>query len=56
MLDKYGLYMQHFENIIADTSKKTDKAKLEGKRRQLQMAETLVFGALFFNLLEPAKI
>ena len=32
MLDKYGLYMQHFENIIADTSKHTDKATLEGKR------------------------
>ena len=56
MLDKYGLYMQHFENIIADTSKQTDKAKLEGKRRQLQITEILVFGALFFDLLEPAKI
>ena len=55
MLDKYGLYMQHFENIIADTSKQTDKAKLKGKRRQFQMAEILVFSALFFDFLEPAK-
>ena len=47
--------MQHFENIIADTSKQTDKAKLEGKRRQPQMAEILVFGASFFDL-QPAKI
>ena len=30
MLDRFGLYMQHFENIIADTQKKTDKATLEG--------------------------
>ena len=43
-------------NDIADISKQTDKAKLEGKRRQLQMAEILFFGALFFDLLEPAKI
>ena len=47
--------MQHFENIIADTSKQTDKAKLKGKRRQFQMAEILVFSALFFDFLEPAK-
>ena len=32
MLDKYELYMQHFENIIVNTSKQTDKSKLEGKR------------------------
>ena len=55
MLDKYGLYMQHFENIIADTSKKTDKATLEGKRRQLQKAETVILGALMYDLLEPAR-
>ena len=48
--------MQHFKNIIPDTSKQTDKAKLEGKHKQLQITEILVFGALFFDLLEPAKI
>ena len=53
MLDKYGLYMQHFENKVVDTSKQIDKAKLKGKRRQLQMAESLVFGVLFLDL--PAK-
>ena len=31
-VDKFGLYLSHFETIIADTSKKTDKATLEGKR------------------------
>ena len=35
MLDKYGLYMQHFKHIIVDTSKQTDKVKLQGKCRQL---------------------
>ena len=56
ILDKYRLYMHHFENIVADTSKQTDKAKLEGKHRQLQMAKILVLGALFFDLLEAANI
>ena len=56
MLDKFGLYMQHFENIIADTQKKTDKATLEGKRHQLEKASIiLVVGALLFDLLEPAR-
>ena len=40
--------------VIADTKKQTDKAKLKGKHRQLQMVE--IVGALFFNLLEPAKM
>ena len=31
LTDKFGLYLQHFENFIADTSKHTDKATLEGK-------------------------
>ena len=48
--------MQHFKYTSADTSIQTDKAKLDGKRRQLEMAEVLIFGALFFDLLEPAKI
>ena len=56
MLDKYGLYMQHFENIIADTTKRTDKATLKGKQRQLQKADVLLLGALFFDLLEPARM
>ena len=56
MLNKYGLYMQHFKNIIPHTSKQTDIAKLEGKHKQLQITEILVFCALFFDLLEPAKI
>ena len=56
MLDKYGLYMQHFENIIADTTKRTDKATFKGKQRQLQKADVLLLGALFFDLLEPARM
>ena len=34
MLDKYWLYMQHFENIISNPNKQTDKSKF---RRQTQL-------------------
>ena len=56
MLDKYGLHMQYFENIIADRSKHTDTVMLESKRRQLETAEILVFSPLFFDLLQTAKL
>ena len=35
LIDKFGPYLQRFETIISDTTKKTDKATLEGKRKQL---------------------
>ena len=54
MLDKFGLYLTRIENIISDTNKKTDKATLEGKHRQLDNADTVLLGAVFCNLLEPA--
>ena len=34
LFHKSGLYLQHFENIIVDDNKSTDKATLEGKHRQ----------------------
>ena len=54
LIDKFGLYLQHFETI-SDTTKKTDKATLEGKRKQLTDASILLRSALFIDLLEPAK-
>ena len=55
LIDKFGLYLQHFETIISDTTKKTDKATLEGNRKQLTDASILLRSALFIDLLEPAK-
>ena len=54
-VDKYGVYVQHLENIIADTSKQTDKAKLEGKRRKMVQASVLLKCCLFLDLLDSAK-
>ena len=55
MLDKYGLYMQHFKNILVDIVKKADKATLEGTHCQLLKTETVILGALMYDLLQPAQ-
>ena len=55
MLDKYGFYMLHFENILADISKKADKSTVDGIRCQLRKAETVFLGALMYDLLEPTQ-
>ena len=31
LVDNFGLYLQHFKNIIVNDSRNTDKATLEGK-------------------------
>ena len=56
LVDKFGLYLQHFENIIADPSNNTDKSTLEGKRKQLTDASILLRSALFIDRLDSAKI
>ena len=55
LIDKFGLYLQHMENVISDTSKQGDKATLEGKRRKLVEAEMLLKSCLFVDLLDSAK-
>ena len=55
LIDKFRLYLQHYETIISDTTKKTDKATFEGKRKQLTDANILLRPALFIDLLQPAK-
>ena len=54
-IDKFGVYLQHIENVIADTSKKCDRATLEGTQRQLINAEVLLKCCVFVDLLQSAK-
>ena len=35
LVNKFGLYTQHIQNIIADTTKQLDRAKLLGKFNKL---------------------
>ena len=54
-VDKHGVFIQHLENVIADTSKQTDRATLEGKRRKMIQASVLLKSCLFLDLLDSAK-
>ena len=54
-VDKWGLYLAHIQNVIADTSKANDKATLEGKRRRIAQASVLLKCAMFVDILEPAR-
>ena len=56
LVDKFSLYLQHFENIIADPSNNKDKSTLEGKQKLLTDASILLRSALFRDLLDSAKI
>ena len=34
-IDKFGVYLQHLVNVVTETSKQTNHAKEEGKRRKI---------------------
>lgn len=55
LVDKFRLYLQHFGNVIADTSKKTDNGTLEGKRRLLTDSNVSLRCDLFMGLLNLAR-
>ena len=54
-IDKRGLYLSHIQNVIADTAKKNDKAKLEGIRRRIAQSSVLLKSARYVDILEPAR-
>ena len=53
--NKFGVYMAHLENVIEDTSKKTDCATLQGKFNLLSEANVILKSVLLTDLLVPAK-
>ena len=54
-IDKRGLYLAHIQNVIADETKKNDKASLEGKRRRIAQGSLLLKCAMYVDILEPAR-
>ena len=55
VVNKYGLYVSHLINVVADTSKKCDRALLKGKLEKLMDAKVLLRCALFIDILGPAR-
>ena len=54
-IDTYGLYLQHKENVIADTKNQTGKSSLKGKRHQFENGSTLLDAAFFIDILEQVR-
>ena len=54
-IDKRALYLSHMRNVIADTSKKNDKATLEGKRKRTAQGSVPLKCAMYVDILEPAR-
>lgn len=55
VLDKYGVYMQHLENLSSD-KEVTDCQKLKGYLRKWKSSCLLLYVALFIDVLNPAAI
>ena len=56
LIDKFGLYMQHLEEIAADKSCKSDqRAKLKGYLTQWRKTSMLLNLGFYFELLQPAS-
>ena len=57
VLDKWGLYIQHLENLTEDKSLKAkDRAKMKGYLRKWSKADMPLLLALFIDLLETPSI
>ena len=48
--------MQHIQNIIADTTKQLDRAKLQGKFNKLIESKVILRAAFLLDILAEAKI
>ena len=54
-VDKFGVYVQHMDNVITDSSKQCDRATLQRKHDQLVQAEVLLKCSVFIDILQSPK-
>ena len=55
IVEKFGLYTQHLQNVISKTTNAKARATLEGKYAKLVDAKFLLRCALFVDVLAEAK-
>ena len=55
-VEKFRVYSQHIQNVIADTLNHCDKATSEGTRRQMVEAEVFRKFALTFWVLQRISV
>ena len=56
LVDKFGLYTHHLQNVIAETSKQLDRATLKGKFNKLIESKVTLRAAFLLDVLTEAKI
>ena len=56
LVDKFGVYTHHLQNVIADTSKQLDRATLQGKFNKLIESKVILSAAFLLDVLTEAKI
>ena len=56
LVDKFGVYTHHLQNVIADTSKQLDRAILQGKFTKLIKSKVILRAAFLLDVLTEAKI
>ena len=56
LVSKFVLYTQHIQNIIADTTKQLDCAKLQGKFNKSIESKVILQAAFLLDILAEAKI
>ena len=56
LIEKFGLYTMHLQNLIATTRSSKNRSTLEGKLKKLIDAKVLLRSALFKDVLADAKI
>ena len=56
LVDKFGLYTHHLQNVIADTSKQLDQATLQEKFNKLIKSKVILCAAFLLDVLTEAKI
>ena len=56
-MDKYGIYMQHLENMTEDESfPAKERAKFKGWHKKLTMGRIPILACVAIELFAPAKI
>ena len=56
LVDKFGLYTHHLQNVIADTSKQLDRATLQEKFNKLIESKVILCATFLLDVLTEAKI
>ena len=56
LVDKFGLYTHHLQNMTADTYKQLDRATLQGKFNKRIKSKVILCAAFLLDVLREAKI